>query len=415
MNLTDLLKNYKNSELSRFHTPGHSGKAAVLSDFSQVLPFDVTEVLEFDSIYHADSCIKNIEQKAAKLFGAKRSVISVGGCTLAIQTMLALACDKNAKIAAGRNAHVSFINTCALLDLDPMWIYPKDGRVMSNDVEKALEEGAKVVYITSPDYFGRLSDIEKIADLCHEKGAVLLVDNAHGPHLKFLETDLHPLSLGADMTACSLHKTLPVLTGGAVLNINNDKFVEKAKEKMALFGSTSPSYLILASIESCFDYLETKPNFLEERVLALKKYAKENGAKMPQGECDPMRLTLAVDEKEALKNGAVADYSDGEYTVFITTPFHDETDFARLKAVIDTARGSAVQSTKITAPKRGLRLQEAYFAQSEEIAASAAIGRIAAQSVSICPPGIPLIIPGEIIDEDIIKQMQNKVIKVVKQ
>ena len=419
MKLFDRMRKYKPTEYSRFHTPGHIGRAPSLSPFAPVLQYDVSEVMDFDSIYHAKGTLKELEKRVAALFGAKKSLLSAGGCTLAIQTMLALACKPDTKLVAGRNAHTSFINTCALLDLNPNWIYPENNRIMTKDVEKALKQGAEVVYITSPDYFGRIADIERIAGLCHRYGAVLLVDNAHGSHLKFMKKDLHPITLGADMSACSLHKTLPVLTGGAVLNINNAKFVKNAKEKMALFGSTSPSYLTLASIEMCIDYLETKPNFGESRAEKIKHYAKKIGLDMPSGECDPMRLAVYGRNVELFeKNGAICEYADGEWIVFILTPFHDDKDIRRIKAGLDALQkqkeSRAMPPVAMSPPKRGMRPSAAVFAPSVEVGVENAAGRIAAANVTLCPPGIPIVIPGEIIDKNAIELMKKQGIDKIK-
>lgn len=430
-------KKYITGGLSRFHTPGHSGQSGAIPYFGQILPFDVTEVEDFDSLYHADGVIKSTEERLAGFFGAKASLISSGGCTLAIQAMLALACTEKSQVLMGRNAHRSAVSAAALLGLNPVWAYPEPGGVVTpKQIKEGLEQHNNIsaVYLTSPNYYGQLCDIKTISEICRKSGVPLIVDNAHGSHLGFLSQNLHPLHLGADMTACSLHKTLPVLTGGALLNIKNEKFIPRAKEKTALFGSTSPSYLTMASMDLLADRLDSgfKQDFLllESRAEALKKYATGCGLTLPDGLCDPVRFTLhtgknGIDGGTAYRIfrecGAVAEYYDAEYIVFILTPFHTQHDFARLYDGITKLKGMAGKSsnkiTKLAPPPRtvqALPLRDAVFAKSETADIKDAEGRIAADSVTPCPPGIPVLIPGEMIDRQVLEYLKSCGIKEVR-
>ncbi|MFA9380958.1 MAG: aminotransferase class I/II-fold pyridoxal phosphate-dependent enzyme, partial [Acetanaerobacterium sp.] len=249
---------------SRFHMPGHKGcdRTGVFGD---VLQYDVTEINGTDSLYHASDAILHCEQRVAAYYGAKRSLISVQGSTLCIQTMLSLARRRGRTLVIARGAHVSAANAIALLDYDPVWVYPAmDERTGVSapptpvQIEAALTACADVaaVYITSPSYYGALADVTGIARVCARRDVPLLVDNAHGAHLKAAGYP-DPIGQGAAMCAQSAHKTLPVLTGGAFLHIADDRFAADAKEAMAVFGSTSPSYLIMLSLDTCVSYLET--------------------------------------------------------------------------------------------------------------------------------------------------------------
>lgn len=418
--LFDLQTKYTADGLSRFHTPGHSGKGTAIEPFAPILPFDVTETEDFDSLYHADGVLAQLEKRLAEAFGTKATLISSGGCTLAIQTMLALAVPEKGKVLMARNAHRAALNAVALLDLEPVWLYPKPGAVVTpDDVARgiAAHTDAAAVYLTSPNYYGQLCDIKPIAEIAHAHGVPLLVDNAHGSHLGLLSENLHPIHLGADMTACSVHKTLPVLTGGALLNIANERFVPRAKEKMALFGSTSPSYLTMASIDLLCDRFEqgfiTQFRRLETRVAALRAYAVSRGFKLPEGACDPVRFTLMTGGNgftgEAAYRafravGAVPEYYDDEAIVFILTPFHEAVDFARLEAGMDALKGAIGAPLAPPCPPpqnaRAMSVRAAVFAESEAVAVDQSVGRIAADSVTPCPPGIPVLIPGEVIGED---------------
>lgn len=431
--LLDAQDEYLKKGLSRFHTPGHAGKAPVLSRFAALLPYDVTEVENFDSLYHADGVLAECERAAAKLFGAKRSLISAGGCTLAIQTMMALAVPQGGRIAIGRNAHRTAVNTLALLDIDPVWLYPEPRVVTPDTVAQTLRKTkVDAVYLTSPDYYGRMCDIEAIAALCHEQGIPLLVDNAHGSHLKFLLPDRHPLSLGADMTACSLHKTLPVLTGGALLNIANERYIPDAKAKMELFGSTSPSYLILASMDACFDWLAQSGQeaftMLAQRARLLKAYARQRGFYLPEGQSDPVRFTLdlrrsRIDGQTAhdvfLECGAVCEYFDRGAIVFILTPFHDARDFSTLYRGLNRLKDRRPPvyldvPDVFRPPETCMSVRQAVFSAQELVQTAAACGRTAAEAVCPCPPGIPVVIPGEKIDEAAVSLLKCSGISAVK-
>ena len=240
---SQLLK-HKLLDYSPFHTPGHKNNFFPKNLFE----LDFTELPDTDALYEAEGIILETEKNLAKLFSAKRSIISSGGCTLAIQTMLRLASQRGKKILFARNIHRSAVNACALLGIIPKWILPKSenglftGRISPQDVEKEFlnDNEISALYVTSPDYYGELTDIKTLSEICRKYNKLLLVDNAHGSHLAFLKENQHPINLGADMSACSLHKTMPVLTGGAVLNIGNSEFAENAKNAMSLFGSTSP-------------------------------------------------------------------------------------------------------------------------------------------------------------------------------
>lgn len=424
--LFDRQTEYLEAEFSRFHTPGHSGKGDALPQLAQALPYDVTEVENFDSLYHAHGAIRRSEERLSRIFGSKATLISCGGCTLAIQAMLALALKPGDKILMGRNAHRSAISAAALLDLDPVWVYPQaDGVVTSAQIEAALsnESGIAALYLTSPNYYGQLCDIKAISEITKKREIPLLVDNAHGSHLRFLREDIHPIALGADMTACSVHKTLPVLTGGALLNIANEKFIPLAKEKMALFGSTSPSYLTMATIDLLCDRAQElygKFADLQDTVENLRNHALSRGIPLPEGDCDPVRFTLhtgkcGISGEEAYRifkqNGCVAEMYDDEYIVFILTPFHNDVDISRLHSAVDKLTPRECESSHLPPfPKssRAISVRDAVFSEKERVSLSDAPGRIAADSVTPCPPGIPVIIPGELITRETVEYLKNK-------
>ncbi len=428
----DFLEQYKNSGTVRAHMPGHKGHGLPCG-FEAAYPYDITEIKGADVLFEADGIIAESERNSSQLFGTAATFYSAGGSTLCIQTMLAAACDNAAACGEGRaficarNAHRAVMNSAVLLDLEPCWFYPEyeDGSVVSGNitpkaVEEAIEKYADknpaCVYITSPDYLGRLAPVKEIAEVCHKHGLPLVVDNAHGAYLAFLEENLHPIALGADMCCDSAHKTLPVLTGGAYLHVANDKFVPEIKRYMSLFGSTSPSYLIMASLDLCNKYLAEKFRAdLAETVARIDRF-KEKFAHLCAENTEPMKITFypilsgltGFHLAEQLRaNGIECEYADETHAVLMLSPSNTEEDFARLDEACEKLMCPRIlirpPQFEITEPKRAMLPREAFFAEKELIDTDNSCGRIAAEGVTVCPPCVPVVAAGEIIDENVMK------------
>ena len=413
---------YIQKDMTRFHMPGHKG-----TDFDllgSVLPYDLTEVLGTDSLYDAEECIRDCEREYEALYGSRRTLLSAGGSTLCIQTMLALCAPAGSKILAGRNIHVAAVNAMGLLDLRPTWILPKPnpGGVGSTispaDVENALsaDPELRAVYITSPDYFGVMSDVGAIAEICKHHHVPLLVDNAHGAHFPFLEENRHPMALGAAACCDSLHKTLPVLTGGALLHLADETMASGAKQAMSMFGTTSPSYLIMLSADRALSYIhgqiredlrQTAAIVSELRTLAGKK-----GFYLPEN-CDPVRLTLGIAHAgfDADSFGTLLrshqiepEYLSDTGCVLLLSAFNREKDYIRLQNLLESLPDRAPLAIPVpeirlpdTAPRT---VREAMLGEKTTLPAEMLEGKICACVKSPCPPGIPLVIPGERIDRE---------------
>jgi len=410
------------------HTPGHKGCAQILDRLR--LSLDLTELPDTDSLYEADSAIAEAEKRATELYGSCRTVFSAGGCSLAIQAMLRCCCGEGDKIIMDRGCHRTAVNASALLGLEPVWLMASAGRgaddlcplPTADDVKELLmrHADAKAVYITSPDYMGRMWDVAGISRLCREKDIPLLVDNAHGSHLIAFE-GLHPLKQGATMTACSAHKTLPVLTGGAFLSCTDERYADKIKGAMALFGSTSPGYLIMASLDLCCAWLQEEGKERIRRTAEMceeiRKVALRSGLGVPEGKCDPMRITLltkpagisgtsAADALRAM--GFEPEYADDACVVLLPTPFVTDEEMTRLSECIAFLPEKAeAAENRTTMPPIGeiidcakeiekeMPLRAAALARREIVPCHAAAGRIAAAGVCPCPPGVPIVMPGE--------------------
>lgn len=429
--LFDALTQHHGLQRASFHTPGHKNHWDALRELLQL---DFTELPDTDSLYEADGPILQAEQHAAKVLGAARTLFSAGGCTLCIQAMLRLVTmGGKRKIITSRVLHRSAVHTMALLDLEPVWLLPRQdagpglpGRIHPQDVAKALEAhpDAAAVYLTAPDYYGVVSPVKEIADQCRQHNVPLLVDNAHGAHLGFTSQP-HPLAQGAAMTADSPHKTLPVLTGGAWLHLADDSFSDDAKDAMALFGSTSPAYPVMASLDLCADWLAHHGRnayaALEKQVASLKEKARALGFTAPLGPTDPTRLCLGTEQLEfsghALaeafrQNGVEPEYWDDGFVVLIPTPFNTAEDFARLEKAMAVGAALERQPTKPhpplpALPKAVCSPRQAMFAPKETVPLDKAAGRIAADAACPCPPGVPVVMPGEVISEEIIQFLRR--------
>lgn len=418
----DFVQNYIKSNTARLHMPGHKGVS-----FLGCETFDITEIRGADELYAPSGIIRESEENATHLFGTAKTIYSAGGSSQSINAMLYLAyqkADKSSRpfVLAGRNAHKSFIYALAKLDADVEWLYPEKSDsicscvVTAEMLERKLNELSYkpfAVYITSPDYLGGISDIKGLAKICKKYDIPLLVDNAHGSYLKFCPQDMHPISLGADMCCDSAHKTLPVLTGGGYLHIaKNDKynFSKNAVNAMAIFGSTSPSYLILQSLDLCNKYIDEKIrndiSACAEKVSEIRKIMIERNVSDVSDE--PLKITAdfrGVDldfECILSENNIEYEYSDGEFMVFMLTPQNSDEDFEKLKKVFENVgeiKKSNITDIQFPKAERVMTIREAVFCENEEINVSNALNRICASPTVSCPPAIPIAVSGERITE----------------
>lgn len=428
--ICDFVTEYKKSGKLRLHMPGHKGK-----DFLGIEGYDITEIDGADVLYNAKGIIRESEENAAKLFGTKKTVYSAEGSSLSIRAMLYLAtlyAKENGRkpiIAAGRNAHRVFMTAAALLDFEIAWIYPeKSEGIISCDIlpeylDAFLSDMAEkpvAVYITSPDYLGNIADIKGISAVCKRHGVLLLVDNAHGAYLRFLPESMHPISLGADICCDSAHKTLPVLTGGAYLHISEnapDMMSVHAENAMSLFASTSPSYIIMTSLDIANRYISDgyseKLEDAVKSVEALKNRLIGYGFELIGNE--PMKLTLSPKSMgykgEEIadilsQNGVECEFSDPDFVVLMFTPEigNDEIELAgNILLSIEKKKAITEKPPVLSISKRALTVREAVFSASEEIDIAECKGRILSSVAISCPPAIPITVCGEIIDENAIK------------
>lgn len=425
--ICDFVSAYQKSNSLRLHMPGHKGAPVIGPE-----ALDITEIDGADVLYDAKGVILQSEQNAARLFGTAKTLYSTEGSSLCIRAMLYLtllharATGKKPLIAAARNAHKVFITAAALLDLDVKWLFSKEnGSVVScpldlHAVEEVLSsQQPAALYVTSPDYLGHLADIRALSELCRRHDTLLLVDNAHGAYLKFLPESLHPIDLGADLCCDSAHKTLPVLTGGAYLHVSPSApalLCDQAQNALSLFASTSPSYLILQSLDAANRYLAdgyaARLADMASALSAARKQLVQHGYALRGDE--PLKLTLAP--KRMGYTGAelarlledehiVCEFADPDFVVCMLTP---ETGFDGLfrltDALLRAERRPAIaeQPPVLCPPQAVLRPHDALLSVQECIPASDAMGRVLASASVTCPPAVPIVSLGERIDESAI-------------
>lgn len=428
--INDFVKSYSESHIVRFHMPGHKGQA--LHGMERL---DITEIKGADYLYEADGIIAESERQTAAMFGSAATFYSTEGSTHCIKSMLGilrLAKGRPLTAIAPRNVHKAFIDACILLDINVKWVYPKGkvtslcaGEVEAEDIKTAVENfSADFVYITSPTYLGKISPVKEIAQVCHEKNIPLIIDNAHGAYLNFLEENIHPMALGADMCCDSAHKTLPCYTGGAYLHISNDapkEYSALAKQAMSMFGSTSPSYLTMQSLDICCGYLQK--DFPEElaktvrRIEVCKKRLEGFGWKLYGDE--PMKITVACGESgidgnvfgDMLRRFKIEpEYTDKYYAVLMPSPFNGEEDFLRLEnAMNNIPQGKRSQTSEDIIPKAVVKMgiRQAALSPNRRVAAENAAGNICGLTVTSCQPSVPVVISGEEITPQVVKILKS--------
>ena len=430
--ICDFVKQYAERKYARFHMPGHKGNALLGSE-----PYDITEITGADSLYQARGIIAESQANATELFGTGATFYSAEGSSLCIRAMLyltsLLSANKGRKplVAATRNAHKVFALTVALLDIDVIWIDDESASptlcgclVTPAGLDKTLAKLAcppDAVFITSPDYLGNIADVKELSEVAHKYGSLLICDNAHGAYLKFLDDKCHPIDVGADMCCDSAHKTLPCLTGGAYLHIGKNapqRLKDNAADALAMFGSTSPSYLILQSLDKVNGMLAggyaDKIKQTAERVKRLKNELTEYGYTLVGSE--PLKITVnakqyGYDGRELAKiladGNVIAEYFDADFTVLMVSAENDESDLNALeRALKDIPKKPPLEQPNFAfKPVRVTTMKQALTADTETVDVTKALGRVLACPTVSCPPAVPVLYGGELINEQAVKTL----------
>ena len=423
--IADFIDTYARSSAARFHMPGHKGRGGMNE------AFDLTEIDGAGDLYADTGIVAESERIAGGLFGC-RTFYSAEGSSLTVKAMLAAVTrGGNRRILAARNAHRAFLSAAILLDLDVRWLPPPgdapyfSAQPTADGVCAALEQNdtpPAAVYITTPDYLGNLADVRGIAQVCEKYGVPLLADNAHGAYLRFLTPSMHPIGLGAAMCADSAHKTLPVITGGAYLHLSESaerRWAKEIKPLLSLFGSSSPSYLILRSLDRCNPYLQTLEKTLSgflPKIRALKNALAAHGWTLIGDE--PLKLALQTktygytgDEtaRYLTERGAVPEFHDPDFVTLMLSPANTDEELDRLRCALTALPKKApvpVPYPTFPLPERILSLREAFFAPWETLPVTRAAGRILSEATLSCPPAVPIAVSGERLSEPAIRAMR---------
>ncbi|MBP0979787.1 MAG: aminotransferase class I/II-fold pyridoxal phosphate-dependent enzyme [Oscillospiraceae bacterium] len=434
------LLDYINKDISRLHMPGHKGKNVY--NINNLWQYDITEIENLDNLLDSQGVIKQTEDIYKKIYNSKLSVITTQGSTLGIQMMLTASImatkNKSKKIIIDRNVHISAINTMALLDLEPIWIFRNKfidrfspGQILLEDLERVIINNpeAQIVYITSPNYFGQVEDLKSISKICKKYNKFLLVDNAHGAHFKFISKNLHPMEFECSACCDSLHKTLPVLTGGALLHVFDERLIKYIKKSQRIYSSTSPSYLTMLSIDRLVSYifknLKKDYDLLFVELEKLKDLAKINGLDILESCKDPTKFVFgsgifncsANELAEILrKNKIEPEYVSEYWIVLMFSPQNNNKDFERLKEFINNINNifekiklkNNFEFFKNFKPQRRLSIREALMSDFKTVSLLKSLGKVSASSVVTCPPCVPVVTPGEIINQEVIDLLSKQ-------
>ena len=461
MGLYEELKFLEKTDVYPFHMPGHKRNPSCMGgDFP--VDIDITEITGFDDLHHAEGILREAMDFASRLYGVQRTWFSVNGSTAALLAAVSAAVKPGEKILVARNCHKAVYNGLYLRNLRPVFVYPKkekrlgiSGGISASDVDNLLKKDAeiKAVVITSPTYDGIVSDVKAIAETVHGYGLPLIVDEAHGAHFAF--SDYFPESaadLGADVVVHSVHKTLPSLTQTALLHKCTDRVsAEQLERFMAVYQSSSPSYILMASIDSCLRRIsacgkEMFQSYTENLEKTRKKlsanrkfclFVPETGEET--GIFDYDRSKLLFFAGNSLMNGKqLSDYlrfmcniepemEAAGYVLLLSSVGDRKEGFERLiEAAAETEQKLVLEEDYRNLMKTGsearketrrspvdlyermeqvFTISEAADREQKPCDFKSSAGKISGEYVYLYPPGIPVIVPGERITESFVNNI----------
>ena len=435
--LEDKLKRYAQSGIYPFHMPGHK------RNFSGCLPYelDVTEIDGFDNLHEPEGCLREIERRAERLYDSKRAFLLVNGATAGILASVRAMTRCGDTVITARNCHRSVYNAIELCGLKPVYILPDAiydhnffGAVSPGRVAELLLDNpnARLVIITSPTYEGVCSDVKKISEICRSNGAKLLIDEAHGAHFPF-GTDLPPTALecGADVSVVSLHKTLPAPTQTALLLTNDLSLEQPLQNQLSVFQTSSPSYLLMCGIEKCLDFAEN--NSFEEYTEMLDGFYRES-LKLKKlsllfncygaSPVDKGKLVILTD-KTAFTGRELADMlreefkletemSGADYVIAMTSVCDTKDGFDRLLSALLEIDGRIEYSGKelksiipTTLPQKVFDPCDAVLLKPDDPALIRSDGVVSLDYINAYPPGIPFVVPGELISREMLEAFSS--------
>ena len=439
--LYDKLKMYSESGVYPFHMPGHK-RNPMLCDGIMPYEIDLTEIDGFDNLHNAESCILEVQNLAEKLYNVKKAFLLVNGATGGILSAVRAMTDKGDKVIVARNSHKSVYNALELCGLTPKYIVPKVDKefgincsITPSQAEKALRENpdAKLLIITSPTYEGAVSDIKEISRIAHLHNVSVLVDEAHGAHFPFSDSfPVEAIQCGADVAVASLHKTLPSLTQTALLLTSNEELINPLAENLAIFETSSPSYVFMSSIEKCLDFCKNtkafdeyiiRLNSFDEKCRELKNIkvlccGNDNIKNHNFFDFDISKITVSVKGlningvqlADKLRNDfkIEPEMVCSDYVLLITTVCDTDEGFARLVnalQIIDSkcsAKELNYNNLLLSQPRIALNPCDCSGKDGEFCLLEHSVDKISLEYVWAYPPGIPIVAKGEVITQEIV-------------
>lgn len=439
--LFEALSRYFKKKVKKFHVPGHQygqGLSSQAAGFlEKAAKFDLSVLEEIDSLSYPQSVIKKAQEMAADCFGADKTLFLVNGSTIGVIAMILSVCSLNDKILVARNMHQSVVAGLILSGAKPVYLQPEFDssfnlplNIKPEIVKKALEKNpdTKAVLIISPSQFGITCDLKKIAQIVHQAGKILLVDEAWGAHLKFhQEFPLPALESGADLVVQSTHKRLPALSQSSMLHINERRIdTNKIQKILRLLQTTSPSYILLASLDLVRKQMALNGKKLWSQVINLANQARASiekmGFKLFQRDylnktgfdLDLTNLTLEV------KNGFQAwsilnqnkiepEFATLNHLILLLGIGNSKSDISHLLKTLKKVKKGESREIKypIIKPTISFSPYQASLKETEKVKLDKAKNRISAQILAPYPPGIPLLVPGELITEEIYQYLKE--------
>lgn len=445
--LYDELRNYAKSDYYPFHMPGHKRR---LGEFMNPIEADITEIEGFDNLHHAEGILKEAKERAAAIYKSRNTYFLVNGSTAGILSAVSACTSIGGKILMARNCHKAVYHSVLIRELDAVYIYPQQEQVIGLNCGLSPEKikellitvpDIQAVIITSPSYDGVVSDVKKIADICHSYQKPLIVDEAHGAHFGF-----HPyfpensIGKGADIVIHSLHKTLPAFTQTGLIHLNSSLVDKEVLERyLGIYQSSSPSYLLMAGIDQCIRMLEeSRDRLFGEFVENLEQFRRNSrewklvgvaGKEELAGEKDVVDLDLSK-LIIYIKNGGMSgnelydellqhyhlqlEMAAGDYALALTSIGDDRDGFERLHQALSDIDRRLMADTPVILEKRSyavtenqseITISQAVDMKMERVLLENAAGRIAGEFIYLYPPGIPLIVPGEKISGEFVENV----------
>ena len=449
--IAEAMRKYSADGALAFHTPGHKqglGAHSLLKELitSEGLRREVSLMEELDDLHDPQTCIKAAQNLAAELWNADEAFFMVNGTTSAVQAMIMSTLQPNDLVLVPRNAHRCVISGLILSGALPIYLMPEydsDFAISLNltveTVRKAIDKypQAKALIIVSPNYYGVAADLPAIAELLHERGMFLLVDEAHGAHLHFSdELPISAIDAGADLAAQSTHKLLGSLTQTSILMMKSKLVdVERVKRVVSLLQSTSPNYLLLASLDIARLQMQESGRELIERAIKLSEHLRRavnniNGlrtfSEVGGFELDSTKVTVNVSgldltgiEAEKIlryKYKIQCELSDINNLLFLITFADTDYEIEKLINALRQLSATKLEQSKIelnnfalSIPHSELQLtpREAFYSSTKTVILDKAVNKICAEEVTFYPPGIPILCPGELITAEIVEYIKS--------